>query len=99
MLLFPIHAEHHCDRLWQLGDRAPKWHDLQLMAARCSALVGDNHLLLCDDEGITSIAVDGEPCAVELPPSPCCVLHEAVEVLILVADVGKPEFDAGAVAL
>src|SRR5690348_9094654 len=43
--------------------------------------------------------MDGEPCAVELPPASRALLHEAIEVLILVADVGEPEPDLLTVAL
>jgi len=55
--------------------------------------------MLGGNQGMTLAAMDGEPCSVELLPSLCSALQESIKVLVLVADVAEPEFDAGAIAL
>src|SRR5262245_10240194 len=98
MLLLPIHAEHDGDRFGQLGNVFAERYDLEFMAAGGAPFVGYDYLLLGDDQGITCVAMDVESCSVDLPPSPGSVGHEPVEVLVLVANVAEPEFDAGAIA-
>jgi hypothetical protein len=95
----PLHTQQHRQWPGQLGNVAPERHDLELMAAGGTSLVGDNHLLLGHHEWITFIAMHIEPDAIEMPPSLGRVLHESIQILVFMANVAKPEPHMVAIAL